>query len=137
MTATGKVTEVELNVDVDEIENYQPGTVISYVMNGEVMTVVDTITMSEPVAIQEANDTRVLFRDGSRALLDDDTVVITIDSEDKDIDEVEFVGNDLIEAGVKDATSYYENAIYATDSDGITVIIVDAYVAGESILAAE
>ena len=135
VTATGKVEEVETDIDVDDIGNYQAGTVISYAMDGDVLSVVDTITMSDPVAIKDANATRVLFRDGSRALLDKDSVIITIDSEDKDIDEVEFVGNDLIEAGVKDATSYYNNAIYATDADGITVIIVDAYTAGYSVLS--
>ena len=111
--------------------------VISYTMDGDVLVVDDTITMSEAKAIDDASSTRrVTFHDGDRKLINEDTVIITIDSSNADdISDVEWAGsNYLISAGDANADQQYAYAIYAHTDGTIDVIIVDADTTDQSVL---
>ena len=137
ITADGKQTEVETDVNVSSVNSYQEGMVISYTMDGDVLVVDDTITMSEAKAIDDASSTRrVTFHDGDRKLINEDTVIITIDSSNADdISDVEWAGsNYLISAGDANADQQYANAIYAHTDGTIDVIIVDADTTDQSVL---
>ena len=134
--------EKKENVETDkkDIGSFKVGDVISYTMDGDVMCITKESNVSTRGAIKEFNASRVLFYDygdqGSlastttRKLLTKDTVIIAIDSDDKD--NVVYAGNALVAANAKtfndngDAKTYYNNALYYANNDGeIEVIIVE------------
>ena len=133
--------EKKENVETDKkaVGSFKVGDVISYTMDGDVMCITKESNVNTRAAIKEFNASRVLFYDyndqGSlvptttRKLLTKDTVIIAIDSDDKD--NVVYAGNALVAANAKTfndsvASAYYNNALYyANNDDEIEVIIVE------------
>ena len=133
--------EKKENVETDKkaVGSFKVGDVISYTMDGDVMCITKESNVNTRAAIKEFNASRVLFYDyddqGSlastttRKLLTKDTVIIAIDSDDKD--NVVYAGNALVAANAKTfnngvASAYYNNALYYANNDGeIEVIIVE------------
>ena len=129
--------EKKENVETDkkDIGSFKVGDVISYTMDGDVMCITKESNVSTRGAIKEFNASRVLFYDNvtagttTRKLLTKDTVIIAIDSDDKD--NVVYAGNALVAANAKTfnngvASAYYNNALYYANSDDeIEVIIVE------------
>ena len=130
--------EKKENVETDKktAGSFKAGDVISYTMDGDVMCITEESNVNTRAAIKEFNASRVLFYDNvsagttTRKLLTKDTVIIAIDSDDKD--NVVYAGNALVAANAKtfndngDASAYYNNALYYANSDGeIEVIIVE------------
>ena len=129
--------EKKENVETDKkaVGSFKVGDVISYTMDGDVMCITKEDNVNTRAAIKEFNASRVLFYDNvsagttTRKLLTKDTVIIAIDSDDKD--NVVYAGNALVAANAKTfnagvASAYYNNALYYANSDGeIEVIIVE------------
>ena len=134
--------EKKENVETDKktAGAFKAGDVISYTMDGDVMCITKEDNVNTRAAIKEFNASRVLFYNyddqGSlastttRKLLTKDTVIIAIDSDDKD--NVVYAGNALVAANAKTfndngkASTYYNNALYYANSDDeIEVIIVE------------
>ena len=128
--------EKKENVETDKkaVGSFKVGDVISYTMDGDVMCITEESNVNTRAAIKEFNASRVLFYDNvsagttTRKLLTKDTVIIAIDSDDKD--NVVYAGNALVAANAKTfnngvASAYYNNALYYANSDDeIEVIIV-------------
>ena len=144
--------EKKENVETDKktAGTFKAGDVISYTMDGDVMCITKEDNVNTRAGIKEFNASRVLFYDyddqGSlastttRKLLTKDTVIIAIDSDDKD--NVVYAGNALVAANAKTfnngvASAYYNNALYYANNDGeIEVIIVEVDDATEFIAPA-
>ena len=128
-----KLTNVE--TDKKTVGDLKVGDVISYTMDGDVMCITKEANVNQTAAIKESNASRVLFygtdiNTTDRYLLTEDTVIIAIDSSDKD--DILYAGDSLMAANAKSfdndgkVTEYYKNAKYFANTKGeIEVIFIE------------